>query len=333
METKANYEWIWQGGYNKIPHLEDIEEIMECQRVVVMEKIHGLCWLVGCRPGEQEILYADRWQIHNAASPLGHIVDWFDRQTSWVASIHQLTEQVHTPVVVMGEVFGNKIYGDAATDSYGTLIPYLDYGCEMDFRIHDLRLQGRQVDWCKLENLVQSVNLPLAPVFYTGRPDLSIFEALLGKAELVKNSRQGEGIIIRSDPLAVNNCGQVLIGKMKVGEYAEVNSQTNQPIPVPVRASPTEKLAIEYATQQRVAKGVARLIAAGTYHLTREVLFPLTDIVVEDIRSEAAKAWTETLAVEPEGEAALHREIQRIVKYWLEQALRQKLIDSVKTER
>ena len=113
---------------------------------------------------------------------------------------------------------------------------------------------------------------------------------------------------------------------MKVGEYAEINSQSQIPLPVPGGASPAEQLAIEYVTEQRVAKGQARLIASGVFTGTREDIFPLTDWVMRDIQAEARQAWSTTLAAETNREDAVREHVQNMVKYWVEKALRCKLL-------
>ena len=333
MTRQSDATWMWQGGFDKIPHLEDIPEIMACRRVVVLEKIHGICWFAGFRPEDSEITYADRWQAHSETSPLGHIVKWFSGKMDWTSGIRSLAVQTGQPVVVIGEMFGNLIYGQPAENTYGTLIPYLDYGCDMDFRVHDLRIAGSAPDWSEIEAFIQKAGLPLAPKFYSGVPDLHVFESLLGKTVLVKNEPRGEGLVIRSDPLVKNKQGQYLIGKMKVGEYAEINSRTDHPLPVPTGAAPSERLAIEYASQQRISKAVARLIGNGNFTNTREDLFALTDLVIEDIALEAPAAWHDAVAASTHDEAEVRKAIQKMTKYWYEQALRRKLLGKGKTER
>jgi hypothetical protein len=264
---------------------------------------------------------------------LGHIVKWFGGKMGWITGIRSLTLQTGQPVVVVGEVFGNRIYGQPAENTYGTLIPYLDYGCEMDFRVHDLRIAGSALDWSEIEAKIQKAGLPLVPKYYTGAPDLHVFDSLLGTTVLVKNEPSGEGLVIRSDPLVKNRNGQYLIGKMKVGEYAEINSRTDHPLQVPAGATPSERLAIEYVSQQRISKAVARLIGSGDFTHTREDLFALTNLVIEDIALEAPAAWQEAVAASVHAEAEVRKSIQIMTKYWYEQALRGKLVRPGKNER
>jgi len=321
MET----DWIWRGGYDKIPHLEDIEDLMRCQSVVVMEKIHGLCWFIGCLPSEASLLYADRWNIQDKTGSLAHIVKWFENQEIWIKNIRLMAHQINKPLVIVGEVFGDKVFGEAAVDSYGTIIPYLDYGCDFNFCVHDIRVE-EMMPWSEVEDLAQKMSLAVAPVFYKGVPSLSVFEHFLGKTQLVCNGQSGEGLIIRSDPPKRDETGRVLIGKMKVGEYSEINRQITSPLAIPPGAGAAERFSIEFVTEQRVAKGVERLIADGLFTGTREDIFPLTDWVMSDVQIEAQASWADVKNAELTGEEAIRKQIQKMVKYWIEHTLRRKLL-------
>jgi len=326
MNKNFEHSWIWSGGYEKVPHVEDIEEIMFCQDVVVMEKIHGLCWFIGGNSQSTLPVFADRWQIHSENSSLGYVVSWFIKQAHWVQNIQEFAKRENKNIVVVGEVFGKKIFNEAATTSYGTIIPYLDYGCDIDFRVHDIRYEGKLLSWKDIEVLAEKLEIPLIPIYYKGPPKLSVFEMLLGKSDLVQNNQKGEGLIIRCGIPEYDSYGRFMIGKMKVGEYAEINSQHVTPLPVPDRATPAERLSIEYVTKQRVAKGIEWLIITGDFTGTREDIFPLTDWVIFDLKAEAQDCWNNAVNLSHQGEIVVRQQIQKQVKYWVEMALRRKLL-------
>lgn len=220
--------------FTKYQHLEalaqpEMQGILLQPEVVCTEKIHGTNARVGWVDGVLRI--GGRNQEHTndlqGDSVMG-FVRWV--RESDLATRFASIFQGHN-VILYGEWFGSGIQKG------------IYYGKEKQFRVFDVRLDGRYQDWDAIVVTASSLGLQTVPLLYRGVPKMSLFEGLLDLQSTVAKelgveteNNLHEGIVIKPTKMVINEyTGQWLIAKYKPARWSERKSdklREAKPIPI-----------------------------------------------------------------------------------------------------
>lgn len=235
--------------FTKYQHLEaltrpEMQAIFLQPEVVCTEKIHGTNARVGWVDGKVRI--GGRNQDHTndlqGDSVMG-FVKWV--RESGLAT--RLNAFANDNIIFFGEWFGAGIQKG------------INYGKEKQFRVFDVKFNGKYQDWDQIVFWANAMNLPVVPLLYRGIPQLPIFDGLLDIQSAVAKelgvettNNLHEGIVIKPSKMVINDqTGEWLIAKYKPARWSERKSEKEKkefkPLP-----NETQKFVEEFVTETRL---------------------------------------------------------------------------------
>jgi hypothetical protein len=220
--------------FTQYPHIENLEEvpkIFELPEVIVTEKIHGSAmrvgWLDGVlRLGGRKLEFTDLRP--DTKEGLGFI--------SWVfdVGLDRRMKDAFTgeDVILFGEWHGSG----TPKKGWPQVQKGIRYVAGNDFRIFDVKVQGRYVAQDQIGSWGAKVGLKTMPRLYRGKPDQKVFDSFIdsmsrlgGENGIVDPENTMEGIVIRPPEPMWDESGNFVIAKYKIGKWAERASQQRHP--------------------------------------------------------------------------------------------------------
>lgn len=286
--------------FTQYPHMENIEEVpavFDLPEVIVTEKVHGSSMRIGFADGK--IRYGGRRLEFEKITPESKDGQGF---VSWALDTG-LGEKMAAAfaghdVTLYGEWHGS------GTPKKGW--PQVQKGIRYikgnDFRVFDIKFDGKYVPQDELAPLAAKVGLKTMPVLYRGKPDGKIFNSLIDTMSRV-GEENGiadpentiEGIVIRPPEFLWDERGGPVMAKYKVGKWAERASAQKHPKTQPkprVEIPGAAEFAKEFVTDTRIEHIVSQL---------REDGIPIGKSSMGEVMKRMGQD------VKREGEAALER--------------------------
>lgn len=298
MEATANSD-----TFTRYQHLEsltrpEMQNILLQPEVVCTEKIHGTNARFGLIDGVLRI--GGRNQEHSndvqGDSVMG-FVRWV-RESGLEARLKEGWPDRN--IIFFGEWFGSNIQKG------------IHYGKDKQFRVFDIKLDGRYLDWDDVRLVSLLVGLYTVPELYRGLPKLSVFDSLLDIQSVVAKelgvettNNLHEGIVIKPTKMVINEqTGEWLIAKYKPARWSERHSEKTKkefkPIP-----QESHKFVEEFVTMTRLEHVLDHLRDAGiatddiksTPHILKEMSLDIYREAAPEIKvlEEAGIEW-KTLA-------------------------------------
>lgn len=284
--------------FTKYPHMENIDEvpgIFELPEVVVTEKVHGSAMRIGLIDGKIR-MGGRRFEFENI-TPESKDGQGF---VSWVLDT-KLDQKVATAfaghhVILFGEWHGSG----TPLKGWPQIQKGIRYFKGNDFRVFDIRLNGKFVSQDELPALAASVGLKTMPILYRGKPSSEAFNALIdtvsrvGKENGIEDPENTmEGIVIRPVEMQWNADRSPVMAKYKVGKWAERASQSKhgfrtKPKEKPVIAGAKE-FAEEFVTATRLEHVLDQLREANI-PIDLKALGEVMKGMGQDIKREGANA-------------------------------------------
>ncbi|MBI4208853.1 MAG: hypothetical protein HY538_04020 [Deltaproteobacteria bacterium] len=283
--------------FTQYPHIENLEEvpkIFELPEVIVTEKIHGsamrIGWLDGVlRLGGRKLEFTDLRP--DTKEGLGFI--------SWVfdVGLDRSMKEAFTgeDVILFGEWHGS------GTPKKGW--PQVQKGIRYlkgnDFRIFDVKVQGRYVPQDQIGSWGAKVGLKTMPVLYRGKPDQKVFDSFIDSMSrlgeengIIDPENTMEGVVIRPPEPMWDEQGNFIIAKYKIGKWAERASQQRHPFqPRKEKAvlPGAPEFAIEFVTETRLEHVLDQLREASI-PIELKAMGEVMKRMGQDIKREGASA-------------------------------------------
>ncbi|MFH1829961.1 MAG: RNA ligase family protein [Pseudomonadota bacterium] len=235
--------------FTKYPHIENIDEvpaIFELPEVIVTEKVHGSAMRIGLIDGH--LRYGGRKLEFNDIRPESKEGQGF---ISWMLATG-LDKKIKTAFIGHDVILFGEWHG-SGTPSKGW--PQIQKGiCYIkgnDFRVFDVRLDGKYLSQDEVLVWAAKVGLKTMPVLFRGRPDGEVFNSLIDTMSrvgeengIVDAENTIEGIVIRPTEMQWDVKGNPIMAKYKVGRWAERASAASHP-----RTPPKERPVIPGAKE------------------------------------------------------------------------------------
>lgn len=220
--------------FSKYPHIENIDvvpAIFELPEVVVTEKVHGSAMRIGMIDGRAR-MGGRRLEFDNIR-PESKDGQGF---VSWVLDTG-LDRKIETAcggqeVILYGEWHGSG----TASKGWPQIQKGIRYINGNDFRVFDVKLDGRYLPQDEVALWAAKVGLKTMPVLYRGKPNAQAFNALIdtmsrvgGENGIRDPENTIEGIVIRPPTMQWDAHGNPVMAKYKVGKWAERASATKHP--------------------------------------------------------------------------------------------------------
>lgn len=288
-----------------------MQNILLQPEVVCTEKIHGTNARVGLVDGVLRI--GGRNQEHTndlqGDSVMG-FVRWV--RESGLEERLRKTFPADSAVIFFGEWFGSNIQKG------------INYGKEKQFRVFDVKFNGKYSNWDDTVFLSQQVGLSTVPLLYRGVPKMSIFEGLLDIQSNVAQelgvettNNLHEGIVIKPTNMVINDqTGEWMIAKYKPARWSERKSeQTGEK-----KVLPAESFAFvaEFVTETRLEHVLDHLRDAGvatddikaTPHVIKEMSIDVHTEAQPEIQklAEAEIEWKSLSKLVAQRTSVLYRE-------------------------
>ena len=281
--------------YQHLDSLTVVQDIFLEPEVVCTEKIHGTNARFGLVDGVIRI--GGRNQEHTNDEQ-GDSVMGFVR---WVRE-SGISERVssffeHHSVIFFGEWFGIGIQKG------------INYGKEKQFRVFDVRLDGKYQDWDEVVRICQAVGLYTVPLLYRGFPKLEAFNQLLEMQSVVAqelgvsaDDNIHEGIVIKPAKMKVSpTTGEWMIAKYKNAKFAERMSEKQKKDFVPLPGS-VHAFVEEFVTDTRLEHVIDHLRDQGilvtdmkaTPHVLKEMNIDILregKAEIETLTSDGTVEW------------------------------------------
>lgn len=286
--------------FTQYPHIENIEDvpaIFELPEVLVTEKVHGSSMRIGVldnalhiggrrleftdiRPDTREGLCFIQWVLDTGLDK--RVLEFFPGHD----------------VILYGEWHG------CGTPKKGW--PQVQKGINYikgnDFRIFDVKVDGKYVPQDEVAGWASKVGLKTMPVLYRGRPDMAVFNSLIDTMSkvgeengIIDPENTIEGLVIRPPEFVWDEKGNPIMAKHKVGKWAERASAQRYP-----RTPPKEKVVLpgasefaeEFVTQTRLDHVLDELREAGI-SIATSAMGEVMKRMGQDIKREGAHALEE----------------------------------------
>lgn len=246
--------------FTQYPHIKNLDDaigICEIPEVIITEKIHGSAMRIGFLDGR--IRYGGRRLEFQNIAPESKDGQGF---VSWVLETC-LDKKIVEAFSGHDIIFYGEWHG-SGTPKKGW--PQIQKGIKYingnDFRIFDIKLDGKYLPQDQIPELAAKLGLKIMPVLFKGRPTMEIFDSLidtmskLGEENgIIDPQNTIEGIVIRPNEFLWDNNREPVMAKYKVGKWAERASQKKQDkMPKKNRAVPSgaKEFAEEFVTEMRL---------------------------------------------------------------------------------
>lgn len=171
-----------------------------------------------------------------------------------------------------------------------------------DFRVFDVKVDGKFVPQNEVAGLAAKVGLKTMPVLYRGKPDQKVFDSLIDTMSkvgeengIVDPENTIEGLVIRPPEFVWNEKGSPIMAKYKIGKWAERASEQSHPRTQPKKKVILEgaaEFAKEFVTETRLEHVLDQLREAGI-PIEKSSLGEVLKRMGQDIKREGAKALDE----------------------------------------
>ncbi|MFH1654926.1 MAG: RNA ligase family protein [Pseudomonadota bacterium] len=246
--------------FTKYPHMKNLDEmtsIYNLDEVIVTEKVHGSSMRIGMIDGALRI-GGRRLEFTNI-SPESKDGQGF---VSWVidTGLNQRLQEKFSDhdITFYGEWFGSGT-PKRGWPKIQKGIRYIDGN---DFRVFDVKLDGKYLAQDEVEKYATMVGLKTLPVLYRGKPDEKTFFSFidtfsrLGKENGIDDPQNTiEGIVIRPVEFMWAENRDPMMAKLKIGKWAERASMSKGPkTPKKKREiiPGAEEFAKEFVTEMRL---------------------------------------------------------------------------------
>lgn len=287
-------------AFTQYPHIENIEDVpglFDLPEVIATEKVHGSAMRIGVvggrlRVGGRRLEYTDlRPDSREGLCFIQYVLETgLDRRV--------LEAFAGRDVILYGEWHGS---GTPKKDwpQVQKGIRYLDGN---DFRIFDVKVDGRYVPQDEVAGFAAKVGLKAMPVLYRGKPTQAAFDALIDTMSrvgeengIVDPENTIEGIVIRPPAFVWDERRNLVMAKYKVGKWAERASAQRHPRTPPKErtlAPGAAEFAAEFVTEMRLDHVLDELREAGI-PMEKSSLGEVLKRMGQDIKREGAKALAE----------------------------------------
>ena len=278
-------------------NLDEAAGVFDLPEVIVTEKIHGSGMRIGLIDGH--IRFGGRrleFQNITPASKDGQgFVSWaletgLDRKIAEAFQNHD--------IIFYGEWHGS------GTPQKGW--PQIQKGIRYikgnDFRIFDVRLDGKYVSQDRIAEVASKVGLKTMPVLYRGKPDRKIFDSFIDTPSrlgaengIVDPENTMEGLVIRPVEFLWEQNRDPVMAKHKVGKWAErASAQRHPKTPKQKKEIPAgaKEFAEEFVTDVRLEHVLDQLKEANI-PVDKSAMGEVMKRMGQDIKREGAAVLEE----------------------------------------
>ena len=243
--------------YPHIKNLDDTPGIFDLPEVIVTEKIHGSGMRIGLIDGC--VRFGGRRLEFTNISPQSKDGQGF---VSWALETG-LGEKIAKTFQNHDIIFYGEWHG-SGTPQKGW--PQIQKGIRYikgnDFRIFDIRLDGKYLSQDQLSEFAEKAGLKTMPILCRGKPERKIFDSFIDTMSLL-GAENGiaypentmEGIVIRPIQFLWEENREPVMAKHKIGKWAERASEQRHPkIPKQKKEIPAgaKEFAEEFVTDVRL---------------------------------------------------------------------------------
>ncbi len=251
--TKSSDEFT---KYQHLDALTKVQDIFLEPEVVCTEKIHG----TNARFGwvDKKLRIGGRNQDHTNDEQGDSVMGF----VKWVRE-QELDKKLKLyfrgfNIIFYGEWFGVGIQKG------------VNYGTEKQFRVFDVRFNGKYQDWDNVVHLCNVMGLKTVPLLYRGFPKLETFNQLLEIQSVVAaelgvtvTDNTHEGIVIKPSKMKISpTTGEWMIAKYKNAKFAERTSERQKKDFVPLPGS-VHAFVDEFVTETRLEHVIDHLRDQG----------------------------------------------------------------------
>lgn len=281
--------------YPHINNIEDVPEVLDLPEVIITEKVHGSSMRLGLVDGK--LRYGGRKLEFEKISPESKDGQGF---VSWALDTGLDKKMAETfaghDVTLYGEWHGSG----TPKKGWPQIQKGILYIKGNDFRVFDIKYDGRYLPQDQLAEMAARVGLKTMPVLYKGKPGQEIFDSFidtysrLGRENGFTDPENTlEGIVIRPNEFLWNDKRDTVMAKYKVGKWAErASAQTRPKTPKQPRVeiAGAKEFAEEFVTDTRLEHVLAEL---------REANIPIDKSAMGEVMKRMGQD------IKREGEAAL----------------------------
>lgn len=281
--------------FTQYPHMKNLDEaprIFELPEVVITEKIHGSGMRIGLIDGCVRL--GGRRLEFQSISPRSKDGQGF---VSWVFETG-LDKKIAETFQNHNIVFYGEWHG-SGTPQKGW--PQIQKGIRYikgnDFRIFDVRLDGKYVSQDQISEFAAKIGLKTMPVLYRGIPDGKIFDSFIDTPSrlgaengIVDPENTMEGIVIRPVEFLWEENHEPVMAKHKVGKWAErASAQSHPKTPKQHKEIPAgaKEFAEEFVTNVRLEHVLDQLKEANI-PIDKSAMGEVMKRMGQDIKREGA---------------------------------------------
>lgn len=281
--------------YPHIENIEEVSEILDLPEVIITEKVHGSQMRIGVVDGK--LRFGGRKLEFANISP-----DSKDGQgfVSWALDAgfdKRFMENVPAgqDVILYGEWHGSG----TPKKGWPQIQKGIRYIAGNDFRIFDVRVDGKFLRQSQVKEWAAKVGLKTMPELYRGKPAQDVFDSLIDTMSRVgaENGIEDkentiEGIVIRPFEFMWRPDRSPLMAKYKVGKWAERASAQRHPRTQPksrIDISGAKEFALEFVTETRMDHVLDQLREAGIA-IDKTAIGEVMKRMGQDIKREGANA-------------------------------------------
>jgi Rnl2 family RNA ligase len=279
--------------YPELTTLERLPALLSVREVVATEKLHGSNFRVFFPAGVtsiEEVRFGGRNEIFAPGSDGfhgGRPVRWFRERPALLGRLAEVfAARGFGDVIVYGEVCGTSVQKG---------VRYAPDG-EVFFRAFDVRVSGNFVTYDLFVELCEAAGLPRVPEIWRGEPSRAALDALLERPS-DEASRNGvgapanlaEGVVVRANPLLVDNLGTWLVIKHKAQKFREATMKVVREAP---ERGAVDAFVATYVVRGRVVNALGRLRDEGAALQESMSDMPLLcSAIVADLHKECGDEW------------------------------------------
>lgn len=283
--------------FTQYPHMENLDEmpeVLNLPEVIVTEKVHGSGMRIAVidgelhiggrkleftdiRPDTREGLCFIQWVLDTGLDK--RMIEAFSGQD----------------VILYGEWHGSG----TPKKNWPQVQKGIKYIKGNDFRVFDVKVDGRYVPQDDVASWAARVGLKTMPVLYRGKPGNEIFHSLIDTMSrvgeengIVDPENTIEGIVIRPPEFLWDEKGRPIMAKLKIGKWAERASEQKRPKmqPKPRAIIPgAVEFAREFVTEARLGHVLDQLREEGK-PADRTSMGDVMRLMGQDVKREGAAA-------------------------------------------
>lgn len=284
--------------FNQYPHIENLEDmpaIFDLPEVIVTEKVHGSNMRIAVLEGKLHLGGRKlKFEHINPESREGLCF------IQWVLDTgldkRMLGAFAGSDVILFGEWHGSG----TPKKNWPQVQKGIRYIKGNDFRIFDIKADGRYLAFDDIAPWASKVGLKTMPVLYRGKPDRDVFNSLIDTLSkvgeengIVDPENTIEGLVIRPLKFTTDEKGNPIMAKLKIGKWAERASQKRPgQMPKQPKAPPpagAKEFAEEFVTDTRLSHVLDQLREQGI-PIDKTAFGHVMRLMGQDVKREGAKA-------------------------------------------